>query len=441
MPAILKILVVFAAMLALPRLRLPLGAALVAGGVALNVWAGLPPADIAANLGRALAGAELWLILAVTVLIVEVGRYVSEGRQAEDLLAAVQSWGGRHGRTLSLVAMPAAIGLIPMAAGALLSAPFVRQTTADVEAHDDWRAVVNYWFRHIWEHWWPLYPGVIIAMALFELDAWRFVAAQIGFTPAAMLAGLGFLVWPQRAAFAAPALAAGGRPGRALAVAAPMLAAVAGLLVLPAPLARLWPALGPQNGKLLGLLAGLAGGILLIVREEGWRGAGAAAGGGALRGRGRLFSTLSSPESRNVLSSLAGVLIFKALLQRSGLLPVASRELLVSGIPPAAAVAALPMLAGFVTGIALGFTGTSFPLVVGLLHAEGATLTPLATLVLAYGFGHSGMMLSPVHLCLLVSRDYFRANLLGMYRRLLPCVLTMLLFTLAAHAVLRALGW
>jgi len=68
-------------------------------------------------------------------------------------------------------------------------------------------------------------------------------------------------------------------------------------------------------------------------------------------------------------------------------------------------------------------------------------LTPLATLVLAYGFGYAGMMLSPVHLCLLVTRDYFSAPLMGVYRRILPCAITILVYAAAAHLALRALGW
>jgi hypothetical protein len=29
-------------------------------------------------------------------------------------------------------------------------------------------AAVNYWFRHVWETFWPLYPGVMLAAALSD---------------------------------------------------------------------------------------------------------------------------------------------------------------------------------------------------------------------------------------------------------------------------------
>ncbi len=134
------------------------------------------------------------------------------------------------------------------------------------------------------------------------------------------------------------------------------------------------------------------------------------------------------------------MIVFKSLLMKSELLPLASDELIQSGIPLAVAIAVLPFIAGLVTGLAVGFTAASFPLVVGLMAAEGSGLTPWAALVLAYGFGYMGMMLSPVHLCFLVTREYFSARMADIYRAIRPCVLSVALYSLLAHVVLSWLG-
>jgi hypothetical protein len=60
--------------------------------------------------------------------------------------------------------------------------------------------------------------------------------------------------------------------------------------------------------------------------------------------------------------------------------------------------------------------------------------------VLAYGFGYMGMMLSPVHLCLLVTKEYFSAGLLGVLRIILPCVAVILVFCLLSYGALRVAG-
>lgn len=435
MPAIVKILIVFVSVLAATRFKAPLGLALVVGGVVLNLWAGLGLMDAMANLGNALLGLELWLMIAITGLIVEIGRYMTEPRNAEVIIGAARSWGGRHGRAAAMTLMPAVIGLVPMPAGALFSAPFVEQT-AGAERNSDWKSAINYWFRHVWEYWWPLYPGVIIAMTTFAMvPTWQYLAVQMPFTLVAAGGGFLFLVRPHVKGLADDT-AGSGAPApadrRILRIMLPLVTVLAALFVLP-------PLLGMlihgddvhtrQVRQLLAVVLGLVGGLIAVVADE-WR-----------QDRKKIFSTMLKKQSMDVQVSLLGVLIFKSMLDQSDLLPVASHELVASGIPLGFAVAGLPFLAGIVTGIAMGFTGASFPLVVGLMSAPDSGLTPLATLVLAYGFGYMGMMLSPVHLCLLVTRDYFSSSMASICRQIAPCIVAVLVFCMAGHFLLRALGW
>ncbi len=79
-------------------------------------------------------------------------------------------------------------------------------------------------------------------------------------------------------------------------------------------------------------------------------------------------------------------------------------------------------------------------MIVGLMSVESVNLTPLATLVLAYGFGYMGMMLSPVHLCFLVTKDYFDAPMQKIYRQIVPCVLCILVYCITAHLLLSWFG-
>ena len=437
MPPLVKILVVFSAMLVAARLRLPLGLALMLGGFVLNLWAGMTVAASAGNLVSALVQSEVWLFILITAFIIEIGRFMTEKRNAEEMVAAATRWGGRHGRACSLMALPAVIGLIPMPAGALFSAPFVEQAgrTGGGDAAAEWKTAVNYWFRHVWEYWWPLYPGVIVAMSVFKLDAWQFMATEVLFTPVALLAGYMFLVRPHVASLNEGAdEEAKGTNRRALFLLLPLAMVVGTIFVMPIFLSRLFPDMDVQMRKLVALLLGLIAALVVVFRDE--RRAVREGQGG-----GRTFSSLFKRRSLSVLFSLVGVLVFKSLLGTSGLLPAASRDLVASGIPIACAVAALPFLAGFVTGLALGFAGTAFPLVVGLMGAEGSGLTPLATLVLAYGFGYMGMILSPVHLCLLVTRDYFNASLWRVYRQIVGPVLSVAAYALIAYFVLSGLGW
>jgi hypothetical protein len=145
--------------------------------------------------------------------------------------------------------------------------------------------------------------------------------------------------------------------------------------------------------------------------------------------------------SAGVFLSVLGVMLFKHMLECSALLGEAAHQLNDAHVPAMLAVMLLPFMAGMVTGLTVGFVGTSFPFVVALLHAPDSHLTPLATLFLAYGCGYAGLLFSPVHLCLLLSRDYFQAPFAAVYRLLTPPLLLLLFAALAGYGFLTWLGW
>ena len=165
LPAIVKIALVFSGLLLSLRLRVTLELALLAGGILLDLWSGRSLLQTVQDLGGGLADTELWMLLLMTLLILEVARFMTARENADELLNLTVRLGGSHGRMVSIMALPAVIGLVPMPAGARFSAPFVEQMAA--QRDPAWKTAVNYWFRHLWEYWWPLYPGVMLAATLF----------------------------------------------------------------------------------------------------------------------------------------------------------------------------------------------------------------------------------------------------------------------------------
>ncbi|MBN2398226.1 MAG: DUF401 family protein, partial [Deltaproteobacteria bacterium] len=69
------------------------------------------------------------------------------------------------------------------------------------------------------------------------------------------------------------------------------------------------------------------------------------------------------------------------------------------------------------------FVGSTFPIIIPLIHSmgEGAFMPAYVALALVTGF--LGVLLSPLHLCLLLSNQYFGASFGQVYRHLLlPCL-------------------
>jgi hypothetical protein len=97
-------------------------------------------------------------------------------------------------------------------------------------------------------------------------------------------------------------------------------------------------------------------------------------------------------------------------------LPVFFRQ---SGLPTGAVLFALPFIVGLLTGLTVGFVGATFPIITAMLggHPDPGSIT------FAFASGFAGVMLSPSHLCLLLTIRYFKADTAGTYRLLYVPVL------------------
>jgi integral membrane protein (TIGR00529 family) len=423
--AVAKILIVFFGVLAASRVRIPLGVGLIIGGLTLDLWAGKNTQAIAADLWQALMRPELWLLAITITLIMEVGHFMASDENGKAIIALARRYGGKHGQAASLILIPAAIGLVPMPGGALFSAPLVGRSAQNSSSPPEWKAAVNYWFRHILEYWWPLYPVVIVTLSIFTLQTWKFMLLQIPFTFVSLGAGYFFLLRRQIFSFHTDIPVEQNLPS-IVQVLLPIIIIVLATLLLPEFFHTILPGLNPASWKLLSMLAGLITSLVII-----WR--------GRKNHSRKMFSDLATFKSLNVFTTLAGVVIFESLLNLSGLIPLAGRELSTARVPVELIIAFLPFLAGLVTGIAIGFAGAAFPIVVGFMATGDISMQPMAALVLAFSMGYAGMMLSPVHLCFLLTVDYFSASFIKVYRYILPCVLAIMTFGVMLYLILQTL--
>jgi hypothetical protein len=152
----------------------------------------------------------------------------------------------------------------------------------------------------------------------------------------------------------------------------------------------------------------------------------------------RIRVSLLDRGSVAILLLIVAIMIFQGVLKESQAALQIRSELFAYHIPVAMVVMILPFLAGFITGIAVGFVGTSFPLIIPMFP-EGGLTGYLSSAALAFTFGFMGMMLSPVHLCFLVTKDYYGASLIRSYRYLLLPALTVMATVTAIFFLIRSL--
>lgn len=408
-PTLVKVLVCFVSVLVAGRLGLKLGLALGVAGPLLGLWVGMAPADLPRALGLAMVRPMTINLVLVVLLILVLSRLM---QQSGRLTRIVESFTIlAHSPRAVAAVMPALIGLLPMPGGALFSAPMVEAACPDWrdgEGQGSQLATVNYWFRHHGEYWWPLYPGVIFSVALLEVPMWEYVLMMAPLALAHMVAGWYFLLRPLKLPEPSEPIGKGAL-GLFLREVSPIITVVAALplfwladLVLAALGQRPpWPGGAP-------LMLGLVAAVVQVMV-------------GAGMGLAELWAALKRMETLDMIILVLGVLIFQSFMTDSGAVAQVQRELLRYGIPTLAMVAVLPFISGLLTGIAFAFVAASFPLVAPLF-ADLHGVSYIACGGLAFFCGYVGMMLSPVHICFLMCRDYFECTLGLCYGKFIPAL-------------------
>jgi len=407
-PAFIRILIVFAVILIGINRKLALGHCFSMGAFVLGVLFGMNPVEILKSAVIALSDPKTLSLAAVVSLILVLSHSLEAAGQMQRLLDRFQ--GLIRIQAISIVVFPALIGLLPMPGGAIFSAPMVKNLGCRGQLNAADLSYVNYWFRHIWEYWWPLYPGILLITAIGGLNLWSLVLTALPMTFVAIIAGY----WPIRAKlsfFGQGCLVANPETERSpwpfFRELTPIWMVIVLGIAIGSGLSQL-NMLG-NIAKETGLIIALMLAILLVWHTNG----------------------LSQTTRRKILINrklgilvymVASILIFKGILEDSQAVVAVSNDLLRWGIPLTVVVVTLPMLVGLVAGITIAFVGTTFPILISLIHASPASHALLSYLILGLVSGFIGVLFSPLHVCLLLSNEYFETSLDQVYRHLLvPC--------------------
>ncbi|MBN1504915.1 MAG: DUF401 family protein, partial [Candidatus Eisenbacteria bacterium] len=117
--------------------------------------------------------------------------------------------------------------------------------------------------------------------------------------------------------------------------------------------------------------------------------------------------------SPSCISVVVGVMGFKEIMTAGGVVSVFPSILGALHIPSVLVIFFIPMIVGLLTGITQAFVGVAYPVVMPFISAADS---PLDAATLAFAGGFLGVLLSPVHLCLILTYQFFKARLGGVYR-------------------------
>lgn len=410
-PALFKVGITFLTILTCNRLKLHLSLCLFIGAGLLGFLMNMPFIKILGSMAANLTAFQSLSLVAIITIILILSKLMADSGQLDRIVTSFT--GAVRSVRVAGIVMPALIGLLPMPGGALFSAPMVESACKTSPAGPEAKTAINYWFRHIWEYWWPLYPGVVLAVSLLHVETWRFALLQIPVSLVALASGIYFIMdqIPKDPESRNTVVEKGA--WRAFRKEVQPITFV--ILAIPSVKIFEWIfgiSLPPLTPVFLGLGVCLAS---VIIQNH-------MSGSVIVKA---VFHKSLPPMVILVLSIMA----FKGILIDTRAVDQIQAEMTAFGIPELAIILIMPFLSGFVTGIALGFVGASFPLIVPLL-ADKTGFEYVAFGALAFTFGHMGQMVSPVHLCFLVTKDYFSASLARSYRFIFGPVIVIMVFAL-----------
>ncbi len=403
---VLKVFFVFLSILFLIRLKWNIGYVLIIASLLLALLY-MMPFEMALSTIKLTILDHVTIKLFLALTLIRVFEIILREKQ----ILARMTEASKHllrKKKAVIVSMPMLIGLLPSLGGAYFSAPMVDESTKELKMSQEEKGFINYWFRHPWEFILPLYPGILLAAVLSQIELRSLILANL--TYAVLFILIGFIL---------------------------SMRGVNGdvhhkkniefdktTLKKPSPLNLYWSfiplffilTLVAIFGIELHISLGIAILPLLVFYKYKMP---------------DIVRVFKHGFAIDVIVLIFGTMVFKMTMENSGAVEQLSKYFSETGIPVLPILIMLPFITGMLTGITVGFVSSTFPLLISLMASS-----QLNAISLAFTAGYIGVLLSPVHLCLVLTREYFKADMWGIYKKIIPGCLVIFASALLLYYVL-----
>lgn len=282
---------------------------------------------------------------------------------------------------VTLAFMPAFLGLLPSLGGARFSAPIVQEASEGIAVDDEQKSAINLWFRHIFEFSNPLMPGVILACGIANVSIGDLID-QVGWvTILCFVLGWIFLIIPLKITDLEKATNT--QHDRNIDWKSLVLAfgpIVTSFLLIVA--------FNVQAALAMGLV------VVAFIPLYFW-----------FKRPISVKSVFTESLDKKLFFNVVCILYFIQLLTVIGTLDEIVSVFNNSSLPQAVIIACLSFIFGVMTGMGQGYIAIVMP-IVALMAPGNIVLVGIAMV-----YGMAGQMVTPTHLCILVTVEYFKCRL------------------------------
>lgn len=295
--------------------------------------------------------------------------------------------------------LPAIIGFLPVAGGALMSAPIVDAEAEKLGLTPEKKAYINVWFRHAIFPVYPLSQVLIITAALTKTPLFSIIMLQIP-TVATMIAA-GFLASFWRTAVQKKAETETNKASSNLKEFLVAFLPILITIVVAVSLNVLgFGSYWQGFDVLVATFTGLS--ILVVITRLNIR---------------ALLTPLRSRSIYDVTLAVYGAFLLRNVMKDAGVTEIFQPMVSRGSLGILMLLTMVPMVLGFLTGSPSGAIAIGASILTGVL-----TFTP-KTSALLYISAYLGYIIAPTHLCLMFTAEYFKCSLRKVYKYVVPSFL------------------
>lgn len=306
------------------------------------------------------------------------------------------------GPKLTLAVMPAFLGLLPSVGGARFSAPIVEEASKGLQITQENKAAINFWFRHIFEFSSPIVPGMILACGIAGVKVGDLIIHLGWLTILAFVLGWIVMVRPIHVV----------KNERSLESAQEAHHHNVDFILALAPVivnVVLMVAFELNASVAMAIVVFAMFPVLMIFNRYV-----------------NLKEVFVGALDYKMFANIICILLFIQLLDCTGLLAQIVSSFESSVLPVPVIIGCIAFIVGVLTGISQGHIAIVMPIVAALSMGD------LDLVGVAMVFGVAGQMITPTHVCLTITVDYFKSDF---FKTLKPVVIAEIGLLLAFVAV------
>jgi len=384
---VLKLLIIVIGLILFLRFKLNLTLSIFFSTVLTIVFFQVNLGDALVSSANILIEAKTLQLLVIILMVLYLSSVLKAKKMFDKLITSLNNFIGDK-RIVAMVG-PSILGFLPSPGGALLSAPLVEESTRKMNMKPEFNTFLNFWFRHFWEFIWPVYAGLLLFQTMSGIPLKKIILFQSPFTVLNITTGLivAFIYFKKHDIKREHPQKNNNLTGNIkdfFEGVWPIFLVILLFFVISLPL-------------YLSLI--LVAVILSMVKRLTIK---------------EIFSTLFSKFIFKTMMLIAMVMVFQKIISISDVFETLKTwDISVEMVVVFSFF--ISFIMGFLTGVNTAYIAIAYPILFPLIqHLPNFFYLSLYI----YIIGFAGILFSPLHLCLVLTNEYFGSSLYKVYKYL-----------------------